>query len=223
VAPEFWDALAGEIGGLRELLDSADEEEEVEVDVEGGDVGVKRTNQVSSTASLLFGRQVEDAGALTLRLISSKMRKKLVELYHYRVDTVYKFLHWPTVLSQSEKSGARSPPSVKALEYAIYFMALCSITDAEAAEMEIGCRQDVLGLYRSTVERLIAESRLLQNPDVTVLQAFVVYLVRVNTVFEVSSTDLGYIDWSPNLPERCVHLDTNSSRCQSRYCSETRR
>lgn len=134
--------------------------------------------------SILFPLSLPGRGRM-LPSPMKKVRAELLQLYRYRVDSVYKLLHWPTVLSMLSVSQGRSPDtapsvSVQALEYSIYFMALCSITNKDAEEMELGYRLDMLYLYRSAVEDLLSKSCLLQSPDLTVLQAFAIYLVRSN-------------------------------------------
>jgi hypothetical protein len=64
------------------------------------------------------------------------------------------------------------------LEYATYFMALCTITDEEADKIGLGVRLEICRQYQTTVEDLLVESDLLQHPDLIILQAFVIYLVR---------------------------------------------
>jgi hypothetical protein len=66
--------------------------------------------------------------------------------------------------------------SLQALETAIYFMATCSLTDEEAKGL--GDKSRLLHTFRSSAEHLFAQSSLLQSPDLVLLQAFVIYLVR---------------------------------------------
>lgn len=179
VAPEFWSTLSAEVHGLRETLENSEDEDEETLMSEPMTAHATKTY---STGAILFQHSHSNQNRL-LPTPSLEVRTKLLHLYRSRVDSVYKILHWPTVLSILEAnyagSGKISPSlSVQALEYAIYFMALCSITDSEAEEMGIGIRPDMLILYRSAVEDLLAGSSLLHNPDLTILQTFVVYLVR---------------------------------------------
>jgi hypothetical protein len=182
VAPDFWTALSHEVYGLREILEDSGDE------VEEEDPGNSVPDQASATlgtGAILF-QQHHHNNKRPTPSISLEMRTKLLRIYRTRVDSVYKILHWPTVLLMVEASHAslsqNSPVlSVKILENSIHFMALCSITDVEAEEIGFGDRLDMLKLYRSVMEGLFAESSLLQNPDLIVLQAFVIYLVGANT------------------------------------------
>jgi hypothetical protein len=182
VAPEFWSALSAEVHGLRETLETSEDEDEEETPV--AEPVAEPVNKTYSTGALLFQYSRGNQGR-SLPTPPLDVRTKLLYLYRSRVDSVYKILHWPTVQSTLEANyaGSELVPSslsVQALEYAIYFMALASITDGEAEDMSLGNRSDMLLLYRSIVEDLFTRSSLLQNPDLTVLQAFVIYLVRSN-------------------------------------------
>jgi hypothetical protein len=104
-------------------------------------------------------------------------------LYRQRVDCLYKILHWPTVLahitrSQVEvKDGYKQTP-IAALELSIFFTSLCSITNEEAKNLGLGDRIALIEQYRGATEKALSEAGLLQLPNLTVLQAFVIYLVR---------------------------------------------
>jgi hypothetical protein len=68
-------------------------------------------------------------------------------------------------------------PAMQALEFAIYFMAICSITDDEADTMMLGDRGLLIQQYRHATEILISRADLFRNKDLAVLQAFVIYIV----------------------------------------------
>jgi hypothetical protein len=78
-----------------------------------------------------------------------------------------------------DPENSTQSPSARALEFAIYFMALCSITDQESQHFGLGSRPELLQQYRSATETLISEANLLRSPNVAVLRAFVIYLVRL--------------------------------------------
>ncbi len=106
---------------------------------------------------------------------------------------MYKILHWPTVLAdiarlQSETQDRYKPTPMEALELSIYFTSLCSITNDEARNLGLGDRADLIEQYRGATERALSEAGLLQQPNVTVLQAFVIYLVG-------SATWIPYMMW----------------------------
>jgi hypothetical protein len=183
VAPDFWTALSHEIHGLRQILEDSGEEDEEEILINSVPEQVPTT---LSTGSVLFPYVAHHSKRAT-PVITSEMRTTLLQIYRTRVDSVYKILHWPTVSSMIEASHkattVTSPtPSVQVLEHSIYFMAICSLTTDEAKDMGLGDKLDKLQTYRSVMEGLLADSGLMQSPCLTVLQAFVIYLVRTSTV-----------------------------------------
>jgi hypothetical protein len=114
--------------------------------------------------------------------MSEEKRNVLLYLYRQRVDCLYKILHWPTVLAdiarlQSEAQDLYKPTPIKALELSIYFMSLCSMTNDEAWNLGLGDRTVLIEQYRDATEKALSEAGLLQQPNMTVLQAFVIYLV----------------------------------------------
>jgi hypothetical protein len=110
------------------------------------------------------------------------MRTILLYLYRQRVDCLYKILHWPTVLEDlaklpNEAQDRYKSSAMGALELSIYFISLCSITNDEARNLGLGERALLIERYRGATERALSEAGLLQQPNLTVLQAFVIYLV----------------------------------------------
>ncbi|KAH7065750.1 hypothetical protein BKA63DRAFT_496355 [Paraphoma chrysanthemicola] len=179
IAPEFWEALSSEIYGLRETLaDAHDVSDDAVLSEES------TLDEPLSTTSVLF--PLATHGTETPISLSPKIRNKLLALYRERVDTVYKILHWPTVFSGINAKYARpmaasSMHSTDILESSIYFMAICSINEDEASDIGLGPRVQALRVQRTHLESLFAGSRLMHDPDVTILQALVIYLIGVRT------------------------------------------
>lgn len=110
------------------------------------------------------------------------IRSMLLEMYHKRVDMIYKIFHWPTTLARIEghHSGLNNDqlsPAERALEAAIYFMGLCTLSEIEFEQYQLGDRQRMLERYQALVELRLSEGKLIQSPNFTALQAFAVYLV----------------------------------------------
>ncbi|KAH8625605.1 hypothetical protein IG631_19484 [Alternaria alternata] len=110
VAPDFWNALSSEVHGLREALEDNAEDEANTHDVE---VTGKAAGDTCSTNAILFP-QWSKSYANPYDDLSPDVRETLLHLYHYRVDSVYKMTHWPTVLSVIRASHTQprdlSPP-----------------------------------------------------------------------------------------------------------------
>jgi hypothetical protein len=176
VAPDFWTELAEEVHGLRETLENSEDENRDQ------DQKNQLAHDRSNGAGAILFQHTNQRTTAEIEPPSSETGRILLETYRQRVDSVYKVLHWPTVLSLVELHHKRPLDSsrvhsVQVLEWSIYFMAVCSITEKESKEMGLGGRSAVLRTYRSLVEDLLAKSSLLQSPDLVLLQAFVIYLV----------------------------------------------
>ncbi|KPM41037.1 hypothetical protein AK830_g5548 [Neonectria ditissima] len=187
VAPEFWNFLSEEIHGLREVLENPNDEQEdahhASLEPEPGN---QHADVESAAGAMIFQSGQLHGCGIKANYPSLDTQTKLLELYRYRVESLHKLFHWPTTLSiieaaLADSAGPPSPVSTQALEFAIYFMALCSVSDNEAEAMGLGNRQDLARLYQATTEALLARSHLLTKPDVPTLQAFVIYLTALRT------------------------------------------
>ncbi len=110
------------------------------------------------------------------------MRTILLDLCRERVDVLYKVLHWPTTraaieAAHAEPEGVPLSHSEQTLEYSLYYIVFCTLTDEEAKGLALGSRQDLLPQFQVATESLLARSCLLECADIPVLQAFIVYLV----------------------------------------------
>jgi hypothetical protein len=168
------------VAGLREIFDNSDDEE-----VHPEPTARENASASTSAQALLFGSTpscVHGCTAAPWPIMSEEKRNILLYLYRQRVDCLYKILHWPTVLADiarlhSEARDSYKPTPIRALELSIYFTSLCSITNDEAMNLGLGDRAGLIEQYRNSTERALSEAGLLQQPNVTVLQAFVIYLV----------------------------------------------
>jgi hypothetical protein len=188
-AKDIWSTLSEEVTGLRETLEASDEEEESTEAIEKHD-----SNRIPSGAlsnRFLFGRSSSNDDSLDPP--SQHMRYMLLRLYQDRVDCLFKITHWPTIVSKIEmqyNDGYYRPlsPSVQALEFSIYFLAMCSISDQESQEMFLENRQTLLERYRVATEISISTADLLNNPDLTNLQAFIIYLNGIRSCMQYTAS-----------------------------------
>lgn len=124
-----------------------------------------------------------DTGRLDLNI-----REDLFSIYKERVDPIFKALHWPTaysalIFSESETSLSNGH---LALESAICFTAVCSLTKAERDD-----RSHDIKRYRASAERSLICARFLVSTELVVLQAFVIYLVSRNSFVNTRSRSFG--------------------------------
>lgn len=67
--------------------------------------------------------------------------------------------------------------SVEALSSAVCYSALSSMTEEQCQSMFHASKSTVTGDYRVACERAVERAGLITTTDITVLQAFVLYLV----------------------------------------------
>ena len=125
------------------------------------------------------------AGSCTLEFQSANSHPKLLDIYRDRVDCLFKVTHLAGIrgyLKERDTSG-RLPyaASALALEQAILFMAICTMTENECRVMLYEEKVALTSRYRGAAEMAISRAGLLTTPDKLVLQAFVLYLVRSET------------------------------------------
>ena len=106
----------------------------------------------------------------------------LLDTYVYRVDSVLKVSHVPSLRSllladgpvTSEPLGG---PTYEALKFAVCFTAACTLSEAECRAIFVEEKDKVINKLRLATEVMLSRAKLLTTSDFTVLQAFVIYLV----------------------------------------------
>ena len=106
----------------------------------------------------------------------------LLDIYIYRVDSIFKMGHMPALRSLllSEEREGSDPfdcPSREALKFSICFTAICSLSEVEVRNMFLEKKENILNRFRLATEVMLSRAGLLTTSDLTVLQAFVIYLV----------------------------------------------
>lgn len=104
------------------------------------------------------------------------------QIYQENVDPVVKILHIPTMnklIREMRTNVDRLTPSAEALMFAIYYGVVVSL-DADEVKQTLGAeKQFLLARYRFAVEQALAKANFLTDPDFTVCQAFVLFLILV--------------------------------------------
>lgn len=167
--------------GIREILEEFDTEDSPS-DL-ASNSPMSSTEPVSSSGVLLFGQGNPSLVLDPSQLITSEMRSVLLPIYKTRVDCIVKVLHWPSVLAAIDKKDTGLLQSryelnkIQALESAICYTAVCSMTDEECDILLHGKKGLLRDQLRSFAEVSISNTNFLDKPDFTVLQAFLIYLV----------------------------------------------
>ncbi len=106
----------------------------------------------------------------------------LLDTYVYRVDSILKVSHVRSLrtLLLSGEPGFVEPldcPSREALKFAVCFTAVCTLTEVESRKLFMEEKDKIINRFRLATEVMLSRANLLTTSDITVLQAFVIYLV----------------------------------------------
>lgn len=123
--------------------------------------------------------------SLTLRP-SPAITAALCDIYLNQIDRIIKVLHRPSLQrhllegipypSSSLKSKS-SREAENALDTAVFYAAVASMTDRQCHNLFQCSRNEVLPEYQSACEMALERADLMRTTDMMVLQAFVLYLV----------------------------------------------
>lgn len=104
----------------------------------------------------------------------------LWQVYLDNVNPILKMTHTPTLQGRIIEASAnleRVSKSLEALMFAIYLMAITSLQDDEVTEMFNQDRSVLLKKYCAACQQALLNAGFMRNPDLTMLQAFTLYLV----------------------------------------------
>lgn len=107
---------------------------------------------------------------------------QLCQVYLRQVDPIIKILHRPSLSGWLEHGESylgypEGHASTEALKSAVCYAAVNSMTERQCEEMYHRTKSDIVMEFRKACESTIERSGLLSTRDITVLQAFVLYLV----------------------------------------------
>ena len=111
---------------------------------------------------------------------------KLWQSYLDNVHPLTKLLHAPTMQHQvleASSDPTSIPKNMEALLFAIYTLAIVSLHDAECQSMMGESKRVVFTRYASATERALVKANYIQSADFSILQAFVLLLVRLTHIY----------------------------------------
>lgn len=172
---------SNQVVGLREILDesSDDDDDGMQEDVR---VPTHRHQLFEGVCAPLFSPKPHGVGWTTSDILTDDLKVKLFDIYRERVDSIFKIGHLPSIrqLLVQEEAEANGE-SLKALENAIYFMTICSLFDSECMQYFQLDKESCIQMARQDTELCLIAAELLSSTDISVLQAFVIYLVSTRT------------------------------------------
>jgi hypothetical protein len=104
---------------------------------------------------------------------------RLWQLFVDRVNPLTKIIHVPSLLPYvaAATSGSPIPKNIETLFFSIFLMAVVSLTPEECPTILACSKEEALQRYSSGVRTSLLRLNFLRSADLTVLQAFVIYLV----------------------------------------------
>ena len=119
---------------------------------------------------------------------SSAVVETLLTTYFTNVDLIFKVVHAPCIRAHLLEGvpylGHRpGDPAVTALSFAMYYATIATLTE-EFCQSELGESKAALrSKFRFGVEASLAQADFINSGNITCLQAFVLLLVRPNSLF----------------------------------------
>lgn len=168
------------IDGLRGVIgDPSDDEESVK----------STPNSTPSSSMRIIGLYSSRGSNFRMTpdcLSDTKVTAQLCQIYLRQVDPIIKVLHRPSLSKfmldgQGYLSYEFDHASTTCLSAAVCYSALASMTEEQCQDIFGTGKSAIIVEYRAACEVALEESELLVSTDITVLQAFVLYLVARRT------------------------------------------
>ncbi|KAI8964863.1 fungal-specific transcription factor domain-containing protein [Daldinia sp. FL1419] len=107
---------------------------------------------------------------------------QLWQIYLNNVNPLLKLTHTPTLQVRIIEAGAnldKVSKSLEALMFSIYLMAITSIDDVECQDTFNESRFNLLNKYYYATQQALLNAGFMRNPDLTLLQAYLLYLMGI--------------------------------------------
>lgn len=178
VAPVFWTELSDAVAGIRDVLEDNELDSEIEAVQEESSASVPSSHS-SPYAAVDTGSQAILFGGILASPsddfnLPAETKEYLLQAYKYRVDPIFKPLHWPSTLAIIQPSDHILSTDARALELAMCFTASCSLFDHEFENRRVFVEQ-----VRQAAERAFVRAGMLTTTSIVPLQAFIIYLVSL--------------------------------------------
>ncbi|THX49848.1 hypothetical protein D6D06_08326 [Aureobasidium pullulans] len=169
-----WTQLSTELNGLRSAIEDYDV---------GEQVNASSTTDTQPT-EMLIG--LSHDGDVLLDTLRDDEMSKIMDHYALNVDPVLKILHLPTFRSslslRTHYLGKHAESkSFKALESAVVYITVTSMTESECLKSVGQQKSAVLRIRQEHTEKSIREANLCENHDIVGLQALILYMGAIRT------------------------------------------
>ncbi|KAL1839240.1 hypothetical protein VTJ49DRAFT_1718 [Mycothermus thermophilus] len=180
VSSSLWSSINDELDELRKASQNLTSDDSAESDIEASPESPDNARGADHRA-FLFGYRSADVDLRPLHPLPSQI-PFIWQVYQENVDPVLKVVHVPSmthVIKRLSHNFDDLTPSMEALMFSIYYAA---ITSLDEEEVKLNFNADKCALvqkYRFAIEQALAKAEILTNPDFTVAQAFLIFLVLV--------------------------------------------
>ncbi|PQE20699.1 multidrug resistance regulator 1 protein [Rutstroemia sp. NJR-2017a BBW] len=180
----FWTRLSEEVDGLRQLIESPSDDEDEPTDSTASSPLAK----YSSPAQFLFETKSSSLDIATL-YPSIEHRDILYRIYNSNVHPVVKVVHrgiTSTFIHASpelfdENTGRYKFTSLEACTFAMFLLAVTSLTPEECIQYLNEEREILVARYKAATEIALQESDFLNSVEIVTLQALVLYITAMRS------------------------------------------
>ncbi|KAL1875312.1 hypothetical protein VTK73DRAFT_10149 [Phialemonium thermophilum] len=181
VSSGFWSKLNDELEEIRAETQDYTDEDTDDSDVESTSGSLDQEQCATAHQSFILGYKSADVDLRPLHPLPSQI-PFMWQVYLENVDPLVKILHTPSMnklIREIRNNLDNLNPSTEALMFSIYYAAITSM-DAEEVKLNFGAeRHALLKQYRFALEQALAKANFLTDADLTVCQAFLIFLVLV--------------------------------------------
>lgn len=202
--------------GIRELLDR--DSPDLELDFAAPGTRPAPQSEAESFDILTYG---DASCCVEPRLLAPPSKAvvfALLDIYMHRIDPILKVIHGPSLRTLLLENSV-CEPAIEVLKSAIFFTALCTLEEQECIDIVGEAKSKTATKFRIATELSLSRANLLTARNLTVLQAFVIYLVSTSTQ---SSAFFDYIGWTPSEPRSTISLGIDPLSGASWASSRTR-
>ncbi|KAH8905696.1 hypothetical protein BR93DRAFT_968935 [Coniochaeta sp. PMI_546] len=179
ISSGFWSKINDELNDMRAATQNIADEDSDESDDESTAPSVE--DMSLDHQSFIMGYRSADVDLRPLHPLPSQI-PFMWQIYQENVDPVLKILHVPTMeqlIRETRGCLGSISPSTEVLMFSIYYAAVASMETDEVTRSLGAEKSFLLNQYRFAVEQALAKASFLTEPDLTVCQAFVMFLVLV--------------------------------------------